>query len=416
MKDRQENTSWSKLYFFLIAYISYAAYYICRKNFSVMKVVLVHRFGFSKFSVGQLDTISSLSYGAGKMLCGMIADSCDVRFLLCGGLFLSGLLNVGMGIGLSSISMYILSILCILNSIVQACGWPACARILTFWLGTNNRGIWWGAFGSSYMVGESVSVLLVTSLLFVMPSSSGFWIPGLLCMILAVAIYYALAHDILPENSNSGIQIDEASRISTYEAFYLVCANWRVWIMSLGYVCVYFVRSCISDWMFLFVSESGGSAWGAALGMVCFNIGGILGMLCWGVLADRCVAQYRSRVPIIVIGMLMTGTISYLTQYVDLESGNTLALVMGGLGFCIFGPQMLSGLAVAETADLRAVSTATGFAGIFAYSGSAIAGAPLGKILDIYGWAVFFPAIFAASILACILYLVSFKPIKPSTI
>ena len=57
------------------------------------------------------------------------------------------------------------------------------------------------------------------------------------------------------------------------------------------------------------------------------------------------------------------------------------------LGFFIFGPQMMIGIACAELAHKKAAATATGFAGFFAYClGAVFAGAPLGAIVKNWGW------------------------------
>ena len=65
-------------------------------------------------------------------------------------------------------------------------------------------------------------------------------------------------------------------------------------------------------------------------------------------------------------------------------------IAMSFLGFFIFGPQLLVGLAAVEFVDKRAACTANGFAGFFAYIGAAATGYPLGKIIDLWAWEGFF--------------------------
>jgi OPA family sugar phosphate sensor protein UhpC-like MFS transporter len=67
---------------------------------------------------------------------------------------------------------------------------------------------------------------------------------------------------------------------------------------------------------------------------------------------------------------------------------DSLAIFM--LGFTIFGPQMLIGVAAAELSHKEAAATSTGFVGFCAYMGAACAGYPLGKITDDFGWEGFF--------------------------
>ena len=73
------------------------------------------------------------------------------------------------------------------------------------------------------------------------------------------------------------------------------------------------------------------------------------------------------------------------------------SLLMAGIGFFIFGPQLLVGLAAAEIVTKRAACTANGFAGCFAYVGAAATGYPLGKIIDLWGWPGFFVTLLVCS-------------------
>ena len=60
------------------------------------------------------------------------------------------------------------------------------------------------------------------------------------------------------------------------------------------------------------------------------------------------------------------------------------------IGFLIFGPQMLIGIAAVELSHKKAAGSANGFVGWIAYLGQAAAGYPLGKAMEIWGWQGFF--------------------------
>lgn len=51
--------------------------------------------------------------------------------------------------------------------------------------------------------------------------------------------------------------------------------------------------------------------------------------------------------------------------------------VIGGLGFCIYGPQMLIGLCGAELISPKSVGASQGILGLISYMGAAGAGIPL---------------------------------------
>ena len=76
---------------------------------------------------------------------------------------------------------------------------------------------------------------------------------------------------------------------------------------------------------------------------------------------------------------------------------------MFGIGFAVFGPQMLIGVAAAELTHKKAAATATGLTGWVAYLGVAVAGYPLGLIIDKMGWEGFFWAMAVCSGLSIVL-------------
>ena len=65
---------------------------------------------------------------------------------------------------------------------------------------------------------------------------------------------------------------------------------------------------------------------------------------------------------------------------------------------------MLIGMAAAELSHKKAAGTATGFAGCFAYIGSAVAGAPLGIIIRDRGWEGFFLALTISAAVSVLLF------------
>ena len=68
-------------------------------------------------------------------------------------------------------------------------------------------------------------------------------------------------------------------------------------------------------------------------------------------------------------------------------------LLMFTIGFLIFGPQMLIGMAAAELSHKKAAGTATGFTGWIAYLGAAVAGWPISTVIETWGWRGFFLAL-----------------------
>ena len=167
-----------------------------------------------------------------------------------------------------------------------------------------------------------------------------------------------------------------------------ILRNKYVWILSASYFFVYIVREAVNNWGQIFLIETKGYGIISAASCVAwFEMGGLLGMLTAGWASDRCFSSRR--VPFMVLCSAgLAGALFgfYKTQGYFLTDALWIAVV----GFLTYGPQMLIGLAVAEAVSKKAASTSNGFAGTFAYLGAAIAGYPLGKITEAFGWYGFF--------------------------
>jgi len=117
-------------------------------------------------------------------------------------------------------------------------------------------------------------------------------------------------------------------------------------------------------------------------------VGGFCGSLVAGWASDRLFGARRGPVNVIfAFGMLIS-----LFLFWIIPAGFPIldSMLMFCVGFAIFGPQMLIGIAVAEFSHKKAVATSTGFVGFFAYMGAATAGYPIGKILQDWGWDGYF--------------------------
>jgi sugar phosphate permease len=77
---------------------------------------------------------------------------------------------------------------------------------------------------------------------------------------------------------------------------------------------------------------------------------------------------------------------------------------MTSVGFLVYGPQVLVGVAAADFASKRAVGMAVGLTGTFGYIGSAISGVCIGWIADNYGWDGGFIFFIISAMLACVCF------------
>lgn len=190
-------------------------------------------------------------------------------------------------------------------------------------------------------------------------------------------------------------KVEEETRLSVKEIlFTYVLRNKFIWVLAISYFFVYVIRTAITDWSVLFLIETKQYSMLAAGACVCwFEIGGCLGSLTAGWASDRIFKGRRG--PISAIFSL--GVVFAIAAFWFTPGGSYFvdAALLFTIGFLIFGPQMLIGMAAAELSHKKAAGTASGFVGWVAYLGSATAGYPLGKMTQELGWSGFF------GVLAC---------------
>jgi len=180
--------------------------------------------------------------------------------------------------------------------------------------------------------------------------------------------------------------------------------NKAIWLLSAAYFCVYMVRTGVGEWTSLFLQESKGySQLGGNSCASLFEVGGLLGALSAGWLSDYLFKARRGPVNLIfAVGTCFAVLLFWFVPegYSFLDSAAVFIT-----GYMVFGPQLLIGLAAAESVPKKAAATANGFVGCASYIGSAIAGYPLGALMDKYGWEAYFMFLLTACFLVTLFLL-----------
>lgn len=150
-------------------------------------------------------------------------------------------------------------------------------------------------------------------------------------------------------------------------------------------MCLYVVRLGIIYWAPMFLKELKGiSLTTAGWQVAAYEIFGLLGGVFAGWMSDKIFKGRRGPVGF----TFMLGTAASLALFWHMPAGQDFlgALAMAFVGFFVYGPQVLVGVASADFASKRAIGTANGLAGTFAYIGSSLAGLCVGRIADATGW------------------------------
>lgn len=392
-------------------FIGYAFYYFTRKSFTFAMPGLIQDLGFDKSQLGILGSILSLTYGVSKFASGVIGDRTNPRYMMALGLILTGVFNILFGL---SSSIFFFALFWGLNGWFQGFGWPPCARFLTQWYSHSERGSWWSTWNVSHNVGGFLIPWVAGIALQYFGWRYAMFVPGILCIFAGLFLInrlrdtpQSLGLPSIEKYRNDYVDKMEAQgsskELSTKEVLVqFVLKNPYIWVLAVAYFFVYAVRTGINDWTALFLVEAKGYSSIGANGCVSlFEVGGFFGSLAAGWSSDRLFGAKRGPINVLfTMGMLLFIAFFWLIPagYAMLDS-----IAMFLIGFMIFGPQMMIGLAAAELSHKKAAATSTGFVGFFAYIGAAFAGYPLGSITQGWGWEGFYWALFLCCAISTIL-------------
>lgn len=400
-EEIQSRYKYWRMRIFYSIYFGYVFFYFTRKSFTFAMPMMMEDLGFTKADLGILGSVLYISYGVSKFLSGVMSDRSNPRYFMSVGLILTGIANIFFGF---SSSLVCFAIFWAMNGIFQGWGWPPCTKQLTYWFSQKERGFWWSLNSTSHNLGGAIIPLLVAYASSLWGWRWSLFLPG---MISIVAGFFLLERmrdsprslglpSVEEYKNENNKKVKEESLSAKEILLHQVLNNKAVWILGLSYFFVYVVRTAINDWGTLYLSTYKGYSLIEAAGSIAwFEIGGFLGCIGAGWGSDRFFDGRRIPLSIIcTLGLLISLSCFWNLGSNHLWLANAL---MAAIGFLIFGPQMLVGLAAAEFVDKKAAGTANGFAGCLAYLGAAATGYPLGKIIDIWNWEGFFITLLVCS-------------------
>ena len=407
---------------FYSIFFGYASYYLTRLSFNTIMPTMMKDLGLDYEQLGIVLSAFALSYGASKFVSGILADRANARYFLPFGLIATGVCNILFGL---SSSLYMFAITWGMNAWFQGFGATPCARLLTYWYSRSERGSWWSYWNISHNVGGLTILIFAGFLAQHLGWRCAMYIPGAICIAMGFFLINRLRDTPtslgLPpvevyrgEESVAVAKAKEGEDLSAWQILYqYVLKNKWIWLLAITNIFVYFIRGAFSSWMGVYsVQMKGYSQWSSSVCCSMFEIGGLCGSLTAGWASDKLFQARRSPIIIlfatgIALGVLFIWWLPPGTAWLDFT-----AIFM--IGFMVFGPQMLVGMAATELAHKKAAATTTGFVGWFAYVGSAASGWPLGMITKRYGWEGFFvTTLICAAICVCLLLplLVAEKPV-----
>jgi phosphoglycerate transporter family protein len=372
--------------------IGYAAFYLVRQiQFSIAIPSFVAEYGYSKTQLGSIITIWSIVYGVGKFINGYFSDRSNARYFMTIGLIGSAASCFFLGFGAS---LYFFGIVYAINAWFQSMGWAPITRMLTHWFSPTELGTKWAFTSVAHQIGSAIIAFMASALILYHGWQAAFFVPAVLVFGVSCFLFNRLRdtpqsvglpsieehHGLVKESRE-----EEEENLPPKELIKVVLSNRLLYYVCMANMFFYIVRLGILNWAPTFLRElKGATLMSSGWQVVGYDLAGILGGIAAGWISDKYFSGRRGPVSVMYM-LLLIISLCYL-WYVPAGNQIMSALTMMILGFLVYGPQVLAGVASADIASKKAVGMAHGLTGTFAYLGSAISGICVGWIADHYGW------------------------------
>ncbi len=385
---------------FTLSWLSYASYYLVRKNFAVVKTTLETDLGVSRDLLGTIDTSYLALYAIGQFLNGALGDRLGARRVIATGMLLASAAGFVMGFGQSAT---VFLVFYSLNGLFQSTGWSNNVKAMTPWFGSAQRGKIMGIWCTNYVVGGLVATALATFLLahwgwrwaFFVPAA---WVAAVGLMVLVFMVERpqdrglpAIADADDPASGAAGG--DDAPAGAQESA--APPRGWQLWHMlkvpalwSLGgsYFGLKLIRYSLLFWLPYYLEK--GLHYGQEVSgylSTTFEAGGIIGAISIGFVSDRYFSKNRARLISPVLFALAGALMLYevVGSWGIVANGSAMALI----GFLLFGPDaLISSAAAQDIGGEEAAASAAGIINGLGSVGGALSGIATAKISEAYGW------------------------------
>ncbi|XP_062341742.1 glucose-6-phosphate exchanger SLC37A4b [Osmerus eperlanus] len=420
---------------FFSMFIGYSLYYLNRKTFSFVMPSVMEEIELDKDDLGMIASSQTMAYAISKFISGVLSDQISARWLFSIGLFVVGVINVAFSWS-STVAMF--SVLWFINGLGQGLGWPPCGKVLRKWFEPSQFGTWWAVLSCSMNLAGGLGPLLATVLLQYYDWRAILAMSGTFC----ASFSFICLVFVKNEPKDVGLPSVEAAAKkggkgavnseSTLREFLL---SPYLWVLSLGYLVVFGVKTAATDWGQLFlIQEKGQTALMSSSYMSALEMGGLVGSLAAGLLSDRAVAKkglsthgnprhalllsmmagmfvsmYLFRVTITTEdpeeAPIWAQVLHPISVLIGLSEKEIWILSLGAMfGFSCYGPIALFGVIANESAPSNYCGTSHAIVALMANVGAFLAGLPFSTIAKHHSWDM---AFWVAEV-ACGLMTVSF--------
>lgn len=402
---------------FAVTWITYAGFYFCRKNLSIVLPALHGAPGLDSLELANIVFGYSLLYALGQFGCGFLSDTFGPRRIVGAGLVLIVASNLLMG--MHSAPLWLL-IFATVNGIGQSTGWSGLVKIMASWFSARQRGIVMGWWGTNYVLGGFLATAFATwavSQHYLFPSLGwrrGFLFPALVLAVIAAAFFLFVrdAPEDEPANREVAARLAHRDR-STWRDLVMLLRSRSIWIIGTAYFFLEMCRYALMFWLpYYMVNQLRYSLATSGYLSSLYELVGVAGALLAGYISDHFMQSRRA--PISAI-MLCGFSVIILAQMATAGQGVVATAIAVSLaGMLSYGPDtLLSGAGAQDIGQAKSAATASGLIDGIGHLGALISPYLVVYVSGHYGWGRLF-VVFAAAGFVAAAVLIPLWNVRPS--
>ncbi|CAG2166713.1 unnamed protein product, partial [Oppiella nova] len=268
--------------------------------------------GHARTLLGTLDLVFLISYSVSMYINGWIAERMNLRYFLIIGMLFAGLCNVLFGLAyyLDIHSLAYFYVIQVLTGIGQSTGWPGVLGTVGHWFGPSKRGLIFGIWNSHLNFGN-IAGAAVAGLFVDDQWGLCFIVPGVIIAAMSLLVFLFLVQKpeevglslssdtehteqtpVKNNDMNRNIkQIQFKDETQQHKAISILDAIKIPGVIEFS-ICLFFaklVSYTFLDWLPLYISQTNPdiSTSKSAYMTIFFDLGGILGGITAGYMADK---------------------------------------------------------------------------------------------------------------------------------
>lgn len=401
---------------------TYASYYMCRYNFRFATPGMKEEFGFSTSQIADMLSAWSIAYGTGQLVNGLLTDRIGGKAAMLIGALGTILINFVFGFGSFVGTFSTFALIWLLNGWVQSFGAPGMIKINAAWFNRQERGTFAGIFGfmiqsGQFAINNLAPVILAGFTVAGFFVAEGEWrwmfrIPPLFVAVAAVLL--VLIPKETPEQAGfPGVvddgdgKGDQGTRSSLKECFVTIFTHPLVWFYALAYACTGAVRNSSDQLAVLYFVDQLHLDLAQKPPAVIWTMNlmpavAVFGSFTAGWISDKVFKGHRSPV---AMTLYFVESLVIICAAVVIHAGLVGPTPTGIFLGCLFlimvsltansTHAIVGAAAPMDIGGRKMAGFAAGVIDSFQYYGAAIALPVTGRLIDHYGWGVWYPTMAA---------------------